>query len=184
MGTGEHAPPASNPNPPGEEITTRVAGWVGGRAQLHLHALCLVYVLSFFLHVQTCSLELWTRTRTGFSPPGVLPPRPRPFSRIFGCYGNKRGRGAGTEFAWVLYVSPREHGMLSSTSSAGQTTVSLSLLQHLAKKEKRLCTCVLLYWVDHLQQKRKYKSFCKLCAYKFSSALLSQPFMSKIYRFF
>lgn len=142
MGTGEHAPPASNPNPPGEGITTRVAGWVGGRAQLHLHALCLVYVLSgFFLHVQTCSLELWTRARTGFSPPGVLPPRPRPFSRIFGCYGNKRGRGAGTEFAWVLYVSPREHGMLSSTSSAGQTTVSLSLAAPCQEGEAPLHLC-------------------------------------------
>lgn len=53
---------------------------------------------------------------------------------------------AGTEFAWVLYVSPREHGMLSSTSSAGQTIVSLSLSRSTLPRRRSasalVCFCI------------------------------------------
>lgn len=83
---------------------------------------------------------------------------------------------AATALAWVLYVSPREHGMLNRVSSAGQTTAYVSLSQRLCKKE-RIASQI-------YREVKTQKVFCKLCAYKSAAALpstcISQPFVSKM----
>lgn len=92
---------------------------------------------------------------------------------------------AGTALAWVLYVSHIDHGMLNT---AGQTIVHLSLSLSAPCQEWEVplyvCASVLSGLPPRFIEKWKYKRFCKLCAYKFTSALLFtcifQPFVSKI----
>lgn len=194
MESGECAPPALSSEHTGRKnnksqwvVRLLLCGCVTLR--LHLHG-----CLHFCLHVWACLFYInYVCACTGLVP--MCPPTQAALWFLVRDLSPSHlvvmetGAAAGTALAWVLYVSPIEHGMLNRALFS-RSYYSICRFLHLAKNEKCFCTWVPLYWVEclpDLYRSENTKGLANICAYKFTPAMLFacifQPFVSKIWFF-